>query len=110
MTTLYPLSLMRLTISPWWRALMSTWLTARMRSPTCSRPHRSAGEPAMMRPMVEPARLAEEMMTKPKPSLSRRVTVTSYGYDWEEEGGWLEEEGPSVAEEEPGAAEVRPPL
>ena len=44
--TLYPLSLMRLTISPWWRELISTWLTASIRSPTCSRPHRSAGEPA----------------------------------------------------------------
>lgn len=29
---------------------MSTPLTARMRSPTLSRPHRSAGLPSMMRP------------------------------------------------------------
>jgi hypothetical protein len=34
----------------------------------------------MIRPMVEPARDTDEMMTKPKPSFSRRVTVTSYGY------------------------------
>ena len=43
--TLYPLSLIRLTMSPWWRVLMSTWFTARIRSPTCSPPQRSAGEP-----------------------------------------------------------------
>ncbi len=40
----------------------------------------SAGEPGMILPMVDPAaREAEEMMTKPKPSFSIRVTVTSYG-------------------------------
>ena len=43
--TLYPLSLIRLTISPWWREAISTWFTARILSPTCSRPHRSAGDP-----------------------------------------------------------------
>jgi hypothetical protein len=32
--TLYPLSLIRLTMSPWWRVLMSTWFTARILSPT----------------------------------------------------------------------------
>ncbi len=38
----------------------------------------SAGEPGMILPMVEPAaREAEEMMTKPNPSFSIRVTVTS---------------------------------
>ena len=31
-------------------------------------------------PMVEPDLVTEEMMTKPNPSFSRRVTVTSYGY------------------------------
>jgi len=64
-------------MSPWCRELMSTRLTARMRSPTFRRPQRSAGEPAMIRPMVEPARDEEEIMTKPKPSFSRLVTVTS---------------------------------
>ena len=76
-TTLYPESLIKLTISPWCRVEMSTRLTAKIRSPMWSRPHRSAGLPLMIRPIVEPDREAEEMITKPKPSVSRLVTVTS---------------------------------
>ena len=57
--------------------LMSTWLTARIRSPMCRRPQRSAGDPAMILPMVDPALDTDEMMTNPNPSFSRRVTVTS---------------------------------
>ena len=106
--TLYPLSLMRLTMSPWWRELISTWFTARILSPTCSLPQRSAGEPektkyvskclfpdptewiliwwqssrteslpGIILPIVEPALLTLEMITKPKPSFSSLETVTS---------------------------------
>ena len=103
---------MRLTMSPWWRELISTWFTARILSPTWSLPHLSAGEPGQRKcdkqmlvpsrlnvililsnhpvtelllssspgiilPMVEPALLTLEMMTKPKPSFSSLDTVTS---------------------------------
>ena len=67
-----------------------------MRSPTCSRPHLSAGDPehgdlvsvvdhdvdlvpGMILPMVEPALLTLEMITNPNPSFSNLDTVTSYG-------------------------------
>ena len=45
-----PESLMRLTTSLWCIQEVSTLLTARMRSPTCSRPHRAAGEDSWMWP------------------------------------------------------------
>ena len=32
---------------------MSTWFTARMRSPTCRPPHRSAGEPGIVISQVQ---------------------------------------------------------
>ncbi len=41
---------MMLTMSSWCMRMMSTLLTARIRSPTCSFPQRSAGEPSMIRP------------------------------------------------------------
>ncbi len=39
-------------MSSWCMRMMSTLLTARMRSPTCSLPHRSAGLPSIIRPVM----------------------------------------------------------
>ena len=48
--TEYPDSLMRLTMSSWCMWVMSVPLTARIRSPTWRRPHRSAGLFSKIRP------------------------------------------------------------
>lgn len=50
--TVFPASLMRLTISEWDLLVMEHPFTARMRSPTFSFPQRSAGLPSMMRPIL----------------------------------------------------------
>ena len=45
-----PESLMRVTMSSWCECVMLEPLTARIRSPTCNCPHRSAGLPSIIRP------------------------------------------------------------
>ena len=50
--TVFPASLMRLTMSEWDLLVMEHPFTARMRSPTFSFPQRSAGLPSMMRPIL----------------------------------------------------------
>lgn len=50
--TVFPASLMRLTMSEWDLLVMEHAFTARMRSPTFSFPQRSAGLPSMMRPIL----------------------------------------------------------
>lgn len=50
--TVFPASLMRLTMSEWDLLVMEQPFTARMRSPTFSFPQRSAGLPSMMRPIL----------------------------------------------------------
>jgi len=43
----------------------------------CSLPQRSAGDPPIILPIVDPARETDDMITNPNPSFSCRVTVTS---------------------------------
>lgn len=50
--TVFPASLMRLTMSEWDLLVMEHPFTARMRSPTFSFPQRSAGLPSMIRPIL----------------------------------------------------------
>lgn len=50
--TVFPASLIRLTMSEWDLLVMEQPLTDRMRSPTFSFPQRSAGLPSMMRPIL----------------------------------------------------------
>ncbi len=50
--TVFPASLIRLTISEWDLLVMEQLFTARIRSPTFSFPQRSAGLPSMMRPIL----------------------------------------------------------
>ena len=50
--TEYPESLIRFTMSSWCMCMMLVELTARMRSPTCRRPQRTAGLPSEIRPIV----------------------------------------------------------
>lgn len=50
--TVFPASLIRLTISEWDLLVMEQPFTARIRSPTFSFPQRSAGLPSMMRPIL----------------------------------------------------------
>uniref|UniRef100_A0A182Q2Z9 Uncharacterized protein n=1 Tax=Anopheles farauti TaxID=69004 RepID=A0A182Q2Z9_9DIPT len=75
--TCRPDSLIRFTTSLWLMPVMSIELTAIMRSPIFSSPHRSAGLPGIRSPMDEPRHWPDdEMITKPKPSFSLRVTST----------------------------------
>lgn len=50
--TVFPASLIRLTMSEWDLLVMEQQLTASIRSPTFSFPQRSAGLPSMMRPIL----------------------------------------------------------
>lgn len=50
--TVLPASLMRLTMSEWDLLVMEHPFTAKIRSPTFSLPHRSAGLPSIIRPIL----------------------------------------------------------
>lgn len=50
--TVFPASLMRLTMSEWDLLVMEHPFTAKIRSPTFSLPHRSAGLPSIIRPIL----------------------------------------------------------